>query len=192
MQTDHEATKEDDPMNLVVLGPNSQAAPGTTIGLGCQRCELLEPCGGTTDFDCYGTCCQDFSGCTLACPRSHNFVPVLQDGGGIHINRIWNIRHRQDDLPTYVPHIHNGSNRSNFLSSSCVALKTFDVAAPNAVRLFRTPFELRQHFRLAPDAKVLLISIAKDNRLEHHWRFAEERNLAERLSQLGMYCSPLI
>jgi hypothetical protein len=174
-------------MSLLVLGPNSQAAPGTTIGLGCQRCELLVPCGGTTDFDCFAACCGDFSRCTLACPRSDGFVTVLQDGEGISINRPWNIRYSQDDLPAYVPNIHNGSSRSTFLPSSYVALTTFDVAAPNAVRrLFRTPLELRQHFRIAPDAKVLLVSIAKDNRLEHHWRFAEERNLAEYLAQLGI------
>jgi hypothetical protein len=173
-------------MNFVVLGPTSRAPVGTTIGLGCQRCELLKPCGGTTDFDCFANCCGDPSRCTLACPWAHNYVTVVQDAGGIDINRTWNIRHAQDDLPTYIPHLHNGSGRSQSLSCPYVALTTFDVVSPRATRLFQTPGELRQHFHIGPNAKILLLSIGKDNRLEHYWRFAEARNLAENLAQIGI------
>jgi hypothetical protein len=173
-------------MSLFVLGPNSQAPPGTTIGLGCQRCPILEPCGGTSEFDCYANCCRDFGKCTLACPRADGFVTALQDGGGINIRRNFNLRHLKDDLPLYVPHIHSGSCRAQCLSSSYVALTTFDVVAPNAVRPRQNPAELRRHFRIAQDARILLLSIGKDNRLEHHWRFAASRGLAEQLAHFGI------
>jgi hypothetical protein len=185
MQITEERAKGES-MSFDVLGPTSRARYGTTIGLGCLGCELLKPCGGTIDFDCYAKCCGKPSSCTLACPRADNFVIVLQDAGGIDINRILNISHVEDDLPTNVPHIDSGSCRSHFLASPYVALTTFDVISPKATRRFKSPAELRQYFRIAPNAKILLLSIAKDNRLEHYWRFAEERNLPTYLAQLGI------
>ena len=173
-------------MTLFVLGPNSRAKAGTTIGLGCQGCGFLEPCGGTTDFDCYPNCCGEPNRCRSACPRSDNFSLVVQDGGGISIERNYCIRHSEDDLPLYIPHVHSGSCRSQVLESPYVALTTFDLIAPKAKRLFGTAAELREHFRVTASAKILLVSIAKDDRLEHFWRFAASRNLAVQLANLGV------
>ncbi len=173
-------------MKLFALGPTSQTDPGTPIGLGCQGCEFRDPCGGTTDFDCFANCCGRPSQCTTACPRSHNFVAVLRDSGGFEIKRNWNIRQGPDDLPAYIPHIKNGSGRIHSLAWPYVALTTFDVAAPDSERVFAGPGELRRHFRISDNAQVLLLSVGKDNRLERHWKYAESRRLVEYLASLGI------
>jgi len=174
-------------MTGIPLGPTSQTSPGTPTGLGCQRCELLDLCGGIFDaFDCLSRCCNKPDECTLACPRSQSFAQVIQDAGGLDAARSWGIGQARNDLPAYVPHIHNGSGRSSSVPSSYVALTTFDVVSPNAETVFSSPDELRQHFRISRDAHVLLLSVGKDNRLEHYWRWSVARGLAKNLATLGV------
>lgn len=174
-------------MNLLVLGPTSSSELGTSIGLGCQRCELLPLCGGTTEFDCYPRCCHcEPEACTLACPRAENWVEPVRDGGGMEMKRRYTIRQTADDVPNYIPHIQHGSSRQAFLSSGYVALTTFDVTSPDSKRVFGGPSDLRQHFRIAEHARILLLSIGKDNRLEHHWRYSASRHLPEYLASLGI------
>lgn len=173
-------------MILRALGPTSRSELGAPMGLGCQRCELLEICGGTTDFDCYASCCGKPSTCTLACPRGHGFSATMQDAGGMKMKGHYAIRQRIENLPAYIPHIHHGSCRSSRLSSRFVALTTFDVSTPNADERFDSPSHLRQYFGLSDDARILLLSVAKDNRLEHHWRCSESQRLPQYLAALGI------
>jgi hypothetical protein len=173
-------------MNRFTLGPTSRSAIGAPMGLGCERCPLLEICGGTTEFDCYGGCCGSPDTCTLACPKANNWVAVMRDAGGMKMRRAYEIRHGLDNLPLYIPHVHHGYSRSGFLSSKWVALTTFDVTAPDSERRFNGPADLRRYFRLSPDSELLLLSIAKDNRLEHHWHKSESRRLAKYLASLGV------
>jgi hypothetical protein len=46
-----------------------------------------------------------------------------------------------------------------------------------------TPPDSKRAFR---DPSDLLLSIGKDNRLEHHWRYSASRHLAEYLASLGI------
>lgn len=173
-------------MILWALGPTSCSGLGAPMGLGCQRCELIDICGGTTDFDCYGNCCGKPESCSSACPRAHRFTEAMQDAGGMKMKDQYAIRQRAEDLPAYIPHIHNGSSRSRRLSSRYVALTTFDVSVPKSDLPFDGPEHLRRHFGLSDDANILLLSVAKDNRLEHHWRYSESHRLAQYLATLGI------
>src|SRR5260370_38851662 len=113
---------------MIPLGPTSRTAKGQLPGLGCQPCELLSLCGGFYDgFDCLGNCCGEPENCTTGCFRSKQFVTVVRDSGGLHRDRVWNIRQSRRVIPEYVPHIHNGYGRSKHLSVPCAALTTFDV-----------------------------------------------------------------
>jgi hypothetical protein len=110
----------------------------------------------------------------------------MQDAGGMKMKEHYTIRQRTEELPAYIPHIHSGSCRSGRLPSQFVALTTFDVSAPSADERFSSPSHLRQHFGLMDDARILLLSIAKDNRLEHHWRYSESQRLPQYLAALGI------
>jgi hypothetical protein len=173
-------------MILRALAPTSSSEFGAPMGLGCQRCELLDICGGTTDFDCYASCCGKHSTCTRACPHADGFVPVIQDAGGMAMKSHYAITQHVEKLPIYIPHIGNASCRTGRLSSSFVALTTFDISAPNAETRFASPQDLRHHYGLRDDAQILLLSVAKDNLLEHHWHYSEARRLAQYLATLGI------
>jgi len=173
-------------MILQALGPTSSSAFAAPMGLGCQRCELLELCGGTTDFDCYASCCGKHATCTLACPHAHGFARVMQDAGGLAMKSRYSITQMGETLPPYIPHIHHASCRAGRSSSPIAALTTFDVSAPNAVNRLTNAADLRRSFGLRDDARIILLSVAKDNRLEHHWRYSQAQRLAQYLSTLGI------
>lgn len=158
-----------------------------SVGLGCQNCEFLDLCGGVFDsFDCLSYCCNKPDECTLACPRSPGFVTVVQDAGGLDSARHWNILQTGNNLPAYIPHIHNGSTRTGSLPSQYVALTTFDVVSSHDEPIFSDRDDLRQHFRISRDAHILLLSIGKDNLLEHYWQWSVARKFAQNLTALGI------
>jgi hypothetical protein len=173
-------------MILRALAPTSSSEFGATMGLGCQRCEILDICGGTTDFDCYASCCGKHETCTRACPNAHGFVSVVQDAGGMAMKSRYAITQRAEKLPIYIPHIDNASCRTGRLSSPFVALTTFDISAPNAENRFASPQDLRRHYGLRDDAQIVLLSVAKDSQIEHHWRYSEAKHLAQYLATLGI------
>jgi hypothetical protein len=156
---------------MIPLGPTSSACIGQTRSLGCQSCALLVPCGGVYEgWDCLTECCGDPQRCTSACFRSKNFIKVVRDAGGLDIDRHWQISQYSSKLPTYIPHILNGYQRSECLPTRHVALTTYDVlgvGSKSVADRLSSPSELRQHFRISPKAQVLLLSIGKDHRLEH-------------------------
>jgi len=139
-----------------------------------------------TDFDCYGDCCGEPQMCPIACPKTPGWVEVARDAGGLEMRAKYQITQREDDLPAYIPHIYHGSCRSLSLACDYVALTTFDVTLPRGKRRFRSPTDLRQYFRIAKDAKILLLSVGKDNRLELHWRHSRTQELANYLAGLGV------
>jgi hypothetical protein len=169
------------------LPPTSRSELGASAGLGCQGCPLFEICGGTfEDFDCLAHCCNEKKTCTTGCPRSDNFAAVLQDAGGLTMKDSYDITQARDDLPAYIPLIHNGSSRSEPLDSPYVALTTFDVVSPRTSNLAPRPGDLRKRFGVSSDARILLVSIGKDNRLEGHWQYEGSRRFAEHIAKLGV------
>src|ERR1700730_15577415 len=98
---------------MIALGPTSLAVMGQMPSLGCQDCELREPCGGVYEgWDCLSKCCGDPENCMTGSFLSKQFVTVLRDAGGLHRSGVWNIRQSPRVLPEYVPLIHNGYGRT--------------------------------------------------------------------------------
>jgi Domain of unknown function (DUF4417) len=172
---------------MTTLGPTSVARVGSTIGLGCQNCYFRNLCGGTySDIDCLADCCQKPERCETCCPNSDHFAAVVQDAGGLDARHLWKVKQIKPQLPSYVPLIHNGWGRSSRLKSDLVALTTFDVVKPNQLSSIDTPHQLRARFKIAKDARVILISVGKDRDLERFWEYMEVSKFAERLAALGI------
>jgi hypothetical protein len=102
------------------------------------------------------------------------------------MSRLWRIRQSKDNLPPYIPRIDNGYGRSGLLPSPFVALTTFDVVSPDKETCFSGPGDVRKHFRVMPDTRILLLSIDRDNRLEQYWKWSVARRFAEYLSTLDV------
>jgi hypothetical protein len=123
------------------------------------------------------------------CFHSRNFVKAVQDAGGFEINQRWGIGQKRTKLPTYVPHILHGYRRSEYLSIHTVALTTFDVLKAGFNCKERQIFsaeDLRKKFKISPNARVILLSVGKDNRLERYWAHEVSNKLPERLAATGI------
>jgi hypothetical protein len=124
----------------------------------------------------------------MACFRSPNITKVVRDAGGFGIDQHWHLTQAPHVLPDYIPHIGHRSGRSKPLPCRDVALTTYDVLAAGSKsgRHLSTPVELRDHFKISRRARVLSLSIAKDNRLENYWKHELSRRLPQRLAALGI------
>jgi|ERR1700719_1122068 len=174
---------------MIQLGPTSLASVGQSRSLGCESCYLLDLCGGVYDgWNCEAECCGEPENCTTACFHSMNYVQVVHDAGGLEINQRWNIGQKKTKLPTYIPHILHGYRRSKHLAAHTVALTTYDVLRgfDSDASQISTPEELRRKFKIAPDARIILLSVSKDNRLERYWQHEDTHRLAERLAASGI------
>ena len=174
---------------MIQLSPTSLSVIGQTPSLGCHSCELFASCGGVYEgWNCLSECCGEPQRCGMACFRSANMTRVVEDAGGLGIDQRWHLTQARHILPDYIPHIGHRSGRSKPLSRLNVALTTYDVLAAGfkSGRHLSTPIELRDHFKISRRARVLSLSIAKDNRLENYWRRELSRRLPERLAALGI------
>jgi hypothetical protein len=169
---------------MIRLSPTALTVIGQPIGLGCQQCPLLKPCGGIYQgWNCLSQCCGKAEQCNTACFRSRKYMQTVRDAGGFDINQKWQIAQALSKLPKYIPHIGHGYGRSECSRTRNVALTTYDV-----LRLGSdcAPTRLREHFKISPESEVLLLSIAKDNRLEHYWKREVSQRLPERLATMGI------
>lgn len=93
-------------------------------------------------------------------------------------------------LPPYVPLLQHRYSRAAPLQEPVVALPTFDVLrldkqgrmAPR----FETAQSLRDGYRLAPNSRVILISVATDDALEVYWARRRQDGVPAALSRLGL------
>jgi hypothetical protein len=162
---------------------------GQAPSLGCDPCELFGSCGGVyQSWNCLSECCGDPLRCPMACFLSPNMTKVVRDAGGLGIDQRWHLTQARHTLPDYVPHIGHRSGRSKPLPHRNVAVTTYDVLAAGSKigRYLSSPAELRDHFKISRQARVLSLSIAKDNRLEAYWKHELSRRLPEQLSALGI------
>src|SRR5882762_8879863 len=113
---------------MIRLSPTALTVIGQPIGLGCQQCPLLKPCGGIYQgWNCLSQCCGKPEKCNTACFRSRKYIQTVRDAGGFDINQKWQIAQALSKLPTYIPHIGHGYGRSECSRTRNVALTTYDV-----------------------------------------------------------------
>jgi len=170
------------------IGPMSRVGSSATLGLGCQTCGFFTDCGGIYNgFDCMSCCCSSPDTCTLACPRSSNFIAILRDSGGLDSRRQWDIRQNpHSPLPVYVPMIQHGFQRVRDLDLPLVALPTFEVTRRRVgdVTFFETAQALRSFFRIGATTRLILISVGEDAELERYWEHAHLDGLPAHLAAI--------
>jgi hypothetical protein len=78
------------------------------------------------------------------------------------------------DLPFYIPKIHHGHRREIRFTGPLAALPTFAIVGRRRDGTYgvrdRDAAELRERFKIGHSARVLLVSVDKDNPLESYWR----------------------
>lgn len=168
--------------------------PSGTISMGCQNCFLRETCGGLPNGDLFLTCFDQFccggKGCDHVCPyKPEDYQERMREIGGLRFDNVSELRQAPAQLPAYIPMVHHGSRRNKPLQSEVVALDPYKIFRRRGRRYSaRTedPIQLRRHFKVADDARVILRGTGKDRFLELYWEFRKTESVASRVAKLGI------
>lgn len=164
----------------------------------CAECGLLGDCGGLEgdaySKGCFQRCDQHcrLRGCDVACPSVvSRFIQLFEDVGGICTHPTNSLRElNSGSLPLYIPQVNHRSSRQNALDAEWISLPLYAVANRDRRGRYDVRFEsakqLRSHFRLAPNSKIIITSVTPDRFIEDFWAEHVIRNIPEKLARLDL------
>ena len=137
----------------------------------------------------------DPSKCDLVClKKPKKFVRDVVEVGGFGFNDIpvLTTPARAFEPPKYIPVIQHGSSRNETATLSgwaAVPLRElFRGKGANYHPIVRTASELRNHLRLDPFTRMILLGTGKDKPIEDYWRWRQVHSLPQLLANLGFEC----
>jgi len=165
--------------------------------VGCPKCVYRRECGGLDEqqqiWGCFPICNNcDPDQCDWTCPNNPAvFQRRWQEVGGLNQGPPGPLRPvpRTVRLPDYVPEILHGSSRQGGFSAPVVAIpmhRLLRLKGQEYGAIATDPDDLRHRFGLAPDARVLLVSVALDPTIERFWRHARKARIGQVISRLGI------
>lgn len=170
-----------------------QAAPLVA----CRSCPFFEHCGGLDGqaemFGCFGghLGSQECEKSDWTCPCRPDVLQQRWREVGCRWDRPrphHDIAAVEEPLPLYIPRIGHGSSRAGYLDHPYAAVSPFDVLrgrGDSYAPVATTPRGLRRHFRVRSDARLLLVSVAKDRHLERYWANRRALGTPDALARLG-------
>lgn len=139
-------------------------------------------------FGCFagcGPCGVDEGKCDYTCPRKPGFWRDFVEIGGLSPRPRRQLPAPDLSLPGYVPMIRHGYTRHEPLPLDLVALCTFEVLDLKCQARVEYAPELRVRFRIAPHARILLVSVNPDLQVESFWANRTPEKLSA-LARLGI------
>lgn len=186
------------PMEVTSELTPPQSAPTVPA---CPGCGLRSNCGGLghqiTLYGCFSLCvteCRD-QDCDWTCPNNRGSLWNHRWGqvGGwpaLPAIAVAPLKSPSLELPFYVPQIHHATSRKDVLHYPVVAVPTFCVVGRRRNGDYGVRdadgAALRERLGVAPEAQILLVSVAPDEKLELYWRFSKSRKTPEALANLGI------
>jgi hypothetical protein len=111
----------------------------------------------------------------------------VREVGGFGLENVPNapiLTHRK--LPGTVPILYHGYRRRYRLRADAVAIRLADLYEPSTGRVkFRSKKEVARHFRFNPNAKLVVVGVDKDRRIEPYWGLGRAAHITEALAALG-------
>jgi hypothetical protein len=167
--------------------------PGV-VSAACQDCFLREPCGGLNNgnlfLNCFNQFCCGGKNCDHVCPyKPDDYRRRMFEIGGLRFDDIPPLLQPALDLPRYVPMVHHGYRRSEALKATTVALDPYMIFCLRDRRyaaLTSDPTELRRHFKVADDARIILRGTAEDRFLERYWEHRRSEGVARQVARLSV------
>jgi len=124
------------------------------------------------------------------CLKNDSFVRDFAEVRGFNLNLDQPLAGlRAGSLPAYIPVIEHGSSRQEALDWPVVALPLRHLLKKRGrdyVPVAATPDELREWFKVAPSAKVVVRGTGLDKDLERYWEHARMANAPEGLVALDL------
>jgi hypothetical protein len=165
-----------------------------SASLGCMTCVDRTHCGGlnvaASVFNCMDYCCRSPLTCDSVCPFSpQHFQNRIREINGFDLSTIASVPTlRKPNLPTVIPLIYHGSRRQHAPRVPAVALCLYQLYDRRTGEpRFSSREHLAAHFRIDPDAHVLLSGAGPDAAVENFWNKADHQLLAN-LTRLKIDC----
>jgi hypothetical protein len=167
-------------------------SPDLAVSLGCIHCPERELCGGLQvsgdHYDCLAFCtCSDPSSCELACPNNLEvYIARHQEVRGFSFE---NIPHGPvltfPQLPASVPIIYHGSKRHRPVKTDAVAVPlSYLFNRKTGALRFRSREDIADQFGFEHTAKLVILGVDQDDRIEDYWALRQAARTPERLAAL--------
>jgi len=162
------------------------------ISLGCINCPERELCGGLRvsgdHYNCMVFCvCPDPSSCELACPNNLPvFIARHQEVRGFSLDNVPRTPVLFfPQLPPSVPVIYHGFKRVGAVKADAVAvpLSYLFNRKTGAVR-FTSREEIAETFGFEESARLVILGVDQDDRIEDYWALRQAARTPERLAAL--------
>lgn len=163
--------------------------------VGCRNCAWREPCGGRGGqqnlFGCFYACHQPGFCVGLACPcQGDAYLKLVGDIGGLDARRWRPLLGPTLELPRYVPIVRHGKKRKHAFDRATVGISIRDLLPRRRpetyVPIATSAKALREQFRLLPDARIVVSSVAPDEVIEDFWSYRDVTNVIARLAKLDL------
>ncbi len=163
--------------------------------VGCSDCVWREPCGRRDGqqnlFGCFDACLTPDFCIGLACPcQGDAYLKLVGDIGGFDARPWKHVQGPTLDLPRYIPIIRHGKKRRYAFDRATVGISIRDLLprrSPERYLPIATSAKaLRDHFRLRPDARVVVSSVAPDEEIEDFWSYRNVTNVIAHLAELDI------
>lgn len=177
----------------------SPTAPPEFVAAGCQRCALLQQCGGMRNERALLTCIDQFCNCEgdcdNVCPNHPDYARKVREIGGYNDHRIGPMQQRDVRLPVYVPLVHHGYSRISQLNIEAVAICPYNFLKLSNGRYLpkvKDRASLCQKFRIADNTKLILCGTAKDKPLERYWSHRRREKTMDVIAEISpdLYIAP--
>jgi hypothetical protein len=162
------------------------------ISLGCMNCSERELCGGLRvsgdHYDCMAFCvCSDPRSCELACP---NNLPVYiarhQEVRGFSLDNVPRTPVLAvPQLPAWVPVIYHAYKRVGAVKADTVAVPlSYLFNRKTGALRFKTRKEIADNFGFEETARLVIIGVDQDDRIEDYWALRQAARTPELLAAL--------
>lgn len=162
--------------------------------LGCWTCVDRDRCGGahkdSSFYDCNDYCrCADKASCDVVCRGNPAaFVARVREIGGFDLTTARRAPSVTiDPLPSMVPLIEHASKRQARLNFPIVAISLYSlIDFGKAALKFSNREALADGFGIAPQARLVVSGVARDNEIERYWELPNRAELLSELHSLGI------
>lgn len=182
------------PTALTVRGkladPSLWHQPGQEVKLGCMTCPELPQCGGLSiaapAFNCMDLCCGNPKGCRrYVCPNQRRYSKLVNEAGGLDLQRYRGRVTQMLALPDYVPCILDIGDLQGPLPLPVVAISLYAIIdAKTGLPRYQSRQELLARFRIEHDARIVITATGKDRNVERFWHVFRAKKTAEAIRLL--------
>lgn len=168
--------------------------PPGVVSASCPSCVFFDRCGGIQNsrplLNCFDQFCCGGGKCDNVCPYNSDFMDRLREINGLCFDGIPTLKQEAGlDLPAYAPLIHHRYSRAKPLSLPFASVELYDLFRLKRGKyecVANSPDELRAHFKLGSETKIVLRGTAVDESLERYWSYRKTNNVAEKIARLDV------